>query len=187
MNVFRIPGLTLLESDGMALSVHGTHRPIDITQRQRHRLRVVGQRGGHESEGDMDVPVVKIVDSAGRFNLQPGLGQCRHIRGVVAHKAVGLVVHANQAHQRMLPPGPVPRWGVRQTVRLGPNAQKGSLVTSGTAGGRNAASASAVRTPVVTIEGGQRTWLRTRHELRERRSVSWGRSLARRHHEAMRE
>jgi hypothetical protein len=59
----------VIECHGMAFSVHRTQRPSDKSRWQRRCLQVVGQRGGHESAGDMDVSVVKIVDGEDRFNL----------------------------------------------------------------------------------------------------------------------
>ena len=107
----------------MLCSVHRVDFPGKITERQCHRVQVVGQRWPHEGEGEVDVGAFKIVDAAGRCDFQPDLRQGRRIAGFSAHNAKNLPINADQTDQGMLPFGPVLCGAIGQMIGSGPDAE----------------------------------------------------------------
>jgi hypothetical protein len=107
----------------MGSAVDAVHLPGKVAQRSGEHVQVVRQRGRHERQRDVDPGALELVDATRGKNFQADLRQGGQIRWIVAHQPVRPAIDANQAHQRVGPPGPVAGDVVGEPIGARPDAE----------------------------------------------------------------
>jgi len=114
----------VVDGDGVFFPVHGADLPGKEAEGQGEGVEVVGQCGGEEGEGDVDVGVFKIANGAGGGDFEGDLREGGGVVGFGANEAEDAVVHAEEAEEGVLAAGPVLGGAIVQMVGGGPDAEE---------------------------------------------------------------
>ena len=121
----RSPALAPAAIDLVFPAVGGCRAPLDVGERAREHVEIVGQRGGEERQAHRNARAGEFIDGARRQNFEPRLRQFVARLAVAAHDSMGLTVNARIGGERIRLARPVFRAVAIQVVGHRPDTEIG--------------------------------------------------------------